>query len=133
VFVRDVSRRPECSSLPCNPNPGREVATKSAQRKKSPAALAGLGAVAIAVVYFAVQGGEYGTTDLVRQHRYLAVLQHEVDSLQSQVDSLSAWKRAIETDPLVQERLAREEFGMVKGDKEILYRFADALPASDKR
>ena len=109
------------------------MATRSAQKKKSPAALAVLGAVAIAVVYFAVQGGEYGTTDLVRQRQHLTVLQHEVDSLQAQVDSLSAWKRAIESDPLVQERLAREEFGMVKGDKEILYRFADSLPASEKR
>jgi hypothetical protein len=25
----------------------------------------------------------------------------------------------------VQERIAREEFGMVRGDKEILYRFAE--------
>jgi cell division protein FtsB len=109
------------------------VATKPARKGKSPAALAALGAVTLAVAYFAVQGGEYGTTDLVRQQRHLAVLQHEVDSLQAQVDSLSRWKRAIEADPLVQERLAREEFGMVKGDKEILYRFADALPAGEKQ
>ncbi|HEY3285913.1 MAG TPA: septum formation initiator family protein [Gemmatimonadaceae bacterium] len=81
--------------------------------------------VALGVAYFAVQGGEYGTTDLVRQSRRLAVLRHEVDSLQRQVDSLSRWKKSIETDPLVQERLAREEFGMVKGEKEMLYRFAE--------
>ena len=79
----------------------------------------------LAVSYFAVQGGEYGTTDLVRQGRRLAVLRHEVDSLQAQVDSLGRWKLAIETDPRVQERLAREEFGMVKGDKERLYRFVE--------
>ncbi len=93
--------------------------------KKPPAVLAMLAAIAIGVAYFAVQGGEYGTTDLLRQRRRLAVLQHDVDSLRSQVDSLVRWKRAIETDPIVQERLAREEFGMVKGDKEILYRFAE--------
>ena len=81
--------------------------------------------LALGVGYFAVQGGEYGTSDLVRQHRRMAVLRHEVDSLQRQVDSLSRWKRAIETDPVVQERLAREEFGMVKCDKEMLYRFAE--------
>ena len=102
------------------------MATRTAQqKKKAPAALAALGAVALAVTYFAVQGGEYGTTDLVRQRGRLAVLQHEVDSLQGQVDSLVRWKRAIDTDPLVQERLAREEFGMVKGDKEVLYRFVE--------
>ena len=84
-----------------------------------------LGGVALAVAYFAVQGGEYGTTDLLRQGRRLAVLRHELDSLQAQVDSLARWKLAIETDPLVQERLAREEFGMVKGDNERLYRFVE--------
>jgi cell division protein FtsB len=98
---------------------------KAAKTKRPPAVVALLAAVTIGVAWFAVQGGEYGTSDLWRQHRRLAVLRHEVDSLQRQVDSLSRWKRAIETDPAVQERLAREEFGMVKGDKEMLYRFAE--------
>ncbi len=101
------------------------AARKTAGDKKSPMALAVITAIALAVTYFAVQGGEYGTTDLLRQRGRLAVVQHEVDSLQAQVDSLQRWKRAIETDPLVQERLAREEFGMVKGEKEVLYRFAE--------
>ena len=109
------------------------MAAKSARKGKSPAALAAIGVAVLAVVYFAVQGGEYGTTDLVRQRRRLALLQHDVDSLQGQVDSLARWKLAIETDPLVQERLAREEFGMVRGDREILYRFADTLPTVEKR
>jgi cell division protein FtsB len=43
------------------------------------------------------------------------------------VDSLRTWKRALTSDPAVQERIAREEFGMVRGEKEILYRFADTL------
>ena len=33
-------------------------------------------------------------------------------------------KKAILTDPATQERIAREVFGMVRGDKELLYRFA---------
>ncbi|MFA6167361.1 MAG: septum formation initiator family protein [Gemmatimonadaceae bacterium] len=93
--------------------------------KRPPHVVAILAAVILGVGWFAVQGGEYGTSDLLRQHRRMTVLRHEVDSLQRQVDSLSRWKRAIETDPVVQERLAREEFGMVKGDKEMLYRFAE--------
>ena len=84
-----------------------------------------LAAVTVGVMYFAVQGGEYGTTDLLRQQHRMAQMRHEVDSLQRQVDSLTRWKKAIETDPLVQERLAREEFGMVKGDNEMLYRFVE--------
>jgi hypothetical protein len=31
----------------------------------------------------------------------------------------------VETDPKLQERIAREEFGMVRGSKELLYRFAE--------
>ena len=41
------------------------------------------------------------------------------------VDSLAKVKKAVQTDPAVQERIAREEFGMVRGNKEILYRFAE--------
>ncbi len=110
-----------------HPNRKRTVARPAARNadKKSPGALVAIGVAVLAVAYFAVQGGEYGTTDLVRQRGRLVVLQHEVDSLQAQVDSLSRWKRAIDTDPLVQERLAREEFGMVKGDREVLYRFVE--------
>ena len=84
----------------------------------------GLGALAIAVISFAVQGGEYGSTDLLSQKKRLARVTAVVDSLQERVDSLSAYKRAVETDPLTQERIAREEFGMVKPG-EVLYRFAD--------
>ena len=84
----------------------------------------GLGTLAIAVVSFAVQGGEYGTLDLLDQRRKLARVTAEVDSLQRVVDSLQAYKRLVETDPVTQERIAREEFGMVKPG-EVLYRFAD--------
>ena len=73
---------------------------------------------------FAIQGGEYGTTDLFKQRARRALLLARIDSLQSAVDSLTRQKRAIETDPALQERIAREEFGMVRGEKEMLYRFA---------
>lgn len=86
-------------------------------------------AVLTIAAVFAVQGGEWGTTDLVRQRSRLAKSRHDVDSLQHEVDSLKAYKKAIETDPLLQERIAREEFGMVKGNKEMLYRFIDPSPA----
>ena len=81
--------------------------------------------VVLAAATFAVQGGEYGTSDLFRQRERRRRLQAEVDTLQREVDSLTAWKRAVATDPAVQERIAREEFGMVRGDKEVLYRFAE--------
>ena len=84
-----------------------------------------IAAVVVAVLVFAVQGGEYGTTDLFRQRLRRQALLSRIDSLQRVVDSLNRQKRAIATDPAVQERIAREEFGMVRGDKEMLYRFAE--------
>jgi cell division protein FtsB len=79
----------------------------------------------IAVVLFAVQGGEYGTTDIVRQYRALARERVAVDSLEAEVTRLQAYRKAVEGDPATQERIAREEFGMVRGDREMLYRFTD--------
>ncbi len=84
-----------------------------------------VGCFALAVVAFAVQGGEYGTTDLLRQHRQLTRERVVVDSLAKAVERLKLRKKAVESDPATQERIAREEFGMVKGEKEMLYRFTD--------
>lgn len=76
----------------------------------------------LAAVVFAVQGGEYGTRDLMRLKTRRASLLATNDSLSRVIDSLKRYKRRIETDPALQERIAREEFGLVRGDKELLYR-----------
>ena len=81
-------------------------------------------AVMIAALVFAVQGGEWGTSDLLSQRARATRLRAQIDTLKRDVDSLARVKKAILTDPVVQERIAREEFGMVRGDKELLYRFA---------
>ena len=83
----------------------------------------------IAAALFAIQGGEYSTTDLLRQRAQGKRLTAEIDSLEHIVDSLQRYAHAVETDPAVQERIAREEFGMVK-DHEILYRFAEPADSS---
>jgi cell division protein FtsB len=88
---------------------------------------------AVLVAVFAVQGGEYSTLDLVRQRAHRAALHVEIDSLQREVDSLSRYAHTIETDPGLQERIAREEFGMVRGNKELLYRFAQTPTPSSAR
>jgi cell division protein FtsB len=82
--------------------------------------------MAVGVAVYAVQGGEYGTFDLMRQHSRRVALRAHIDTLQRQVDSLTRLAHSIQTDPAVQERIAREEFGMVRGSKELLYRFAPA-------
>lgn len=76
--------------------------------------------------FFAIEGGEFGTSDLIRQSQAQARLNRSIDSLRRVVDSLQRYRKAIETDPAVQERIAREVFGMVRGDKEIVYRFTDS-------
>lgn len=85
-----------------------------------------IGAAVVLALTFAVQGGEFGTLDLVRQRRDKARLVHSLDSLHRLVDSLKRYQTAVERDPATQERIAREVFGMVRGDKEILYRFTDS-------
>jgi cell division protein FtsB len=89
--------------------------------------------IILAALTFAVHGGEYSTLDLLRQRERKARLQAETDSLQREVDSLRGVARAIATDPATQERIAREEFGMVRGDKEILYRLTDPNDSSASR
>lgn len=80
--------------------------------------------VGVVAIWFAIQGGEYGTMDLLRQHRQRLQLVREIDSLGRAVDSLRRHKQRVLTDPKTQERIAREEFGMVRG-KELLYRIAE--------
>jgi cell division protein FtsB len=82
-------------------------------------------ALVVAATVFAIEGGEYGTWDLLTQRAREKRLRVEIDSLSRLVDSLVRYKRRVETDPKLQERIAREEFGMVRGSKELLYRFAD--------
>jgi cell division protein FtsB len=88
--------------------------------------------IAIAL-FFAVQGGEYSTRDLYVLHSRTRVITREVDSLQHQVDSLGRFLKLVKSDSATQERIAREEFGMVRGDKEILYRFGEAPTNGDRK
>jgi cell division protein FtsB len=73
-----------------------------------------------------VPGGEYGTLDLLGQRRTIAREKARVDSLERSIAQLQLERKAIEGDAATQERIAREEFGMVKGDRELLYRFVDS-------
>jgi cell division protein FtsB len=89
---------------------------------------AALAALAFAL-YFAVQGGEYGTTHLLQLRREAAEEQAQVDRLLHLVDSLEGAARAIQHDPRTQERVARESFGMIRRG-EFLYRIVpgDSAP-----
>ena len=81
-----------------------------------------IGAIAL---WFAVEGGEFGTRAIIRNNRQVTEYTRATDSLQHVVDSLKRYKTQLERDPVLQERIAREQFGMVKG-KELMYRFTDS-------
>jgi cell division protein FtsB len=72
-------------------------------------------------LYFAFQGGEYGVLDLRQLRQNVVEESTSVVRLKHQVDSLERVATAIERDPRMQERVARERFGMLKKG-EFLYR-----------
>src|SRR5581483_9006553 len=88
--------------------------------------------VVLGALVFAVQGGEFTTFDLLRQRRTKTQLTRSIDSLQKIDDSLRKYEDKLEHDPATQERIAREVFGMVRGDKELLYRFTDSTDSVPK-
>lgn len=63
---------------------------------------------------FAVQGGEYSTWDFLTLRREERGEVSRIAELRREVDSLEKEAKAVETDPVTQERLARELYGMLK-------------------
>jgi cell division protein FtsB len=86
----------------------------------TPARWAALAALAFAL-YFGIEGGEYGTFDVLALRRQEAAERAQVTRLRQLVDSLTREADAIEHDPRTQERVARERFGMIRKG-ELLYR-----------
>jgi len=84
----------------------------------------------VSLLYFAVQGGEYGTTDLLALRRQEVGERTQVERLKMVVDSLQRAAVAIERDPRTQERVARERFGMIRRG-ELLYRLVPADTAGE--
>ena len=79
-----------------------------------------VGGLVLAAVAFAVEGGEYGTRDLLALKRALREEQARIAELRREVDSLAKVERALRTDSATQERAARELYGMIRGG-ELLY------------
>ena len=80
------------------------------------------GVGALAVLVYAIEGGEYGTSDLLSQRDRQTALARQVEELAQDVDVMRAELKAVTSDPVRLERMAREEWGMVRGEKELLYR-----------
>ena len=73
------------------------------------------------VVYYAVEGGEYGASDLLGQREDVAELEAELALLRDTVAVLDTTLTRVSTDDYTLERIAREEYGLVRGEKELLY------------
>jgi len=72
------------------------------------------------MAYYAVEGGEYGTMDLLALRKQARGEREAIARLRMDVDSLRREQHALATDSVVQERVARELYGMIKPG-EILY------------
>ncbi len=84
-----------------------------------------IGLAVLVMVTFAVEGGEYGTIDLIRLKRQVRDEQGAILRLRHDVDSLSGLERALTSDPATQERVARELYGMIRPG-ELLYQVVPA-------
>jgi cell division protein FtsB len=78
-------------------------------------------AVLGASLIYAVFEGEYSTLDWLKLRRQERAEQAAIEQLTVEVDSLRRYAKAVATDRKLQERLAREEFGMIRKG-EFLYR-----------
>jgi len=86
-------------------------------RKTTLAALIVLAAAAV----FAFGGGEYGTLDWLELRRQERSEAETIARLEVEVDSLARYVKRVKTDRRLQERIAREDFGMIRKG-EFLYR-----------
>ena len=82
--------------------------------------IAGL-AAGVGLLALAAWGGEYSSADWIILRRQLAEERAKVTALRIEIDSLARLAHELETNPAVQERVAREQFGMIR-DGEVLYR-----------
>ena len=88
-------------------------------------------ALGCGLVWFAIEGGEYGTRALFAQRDRKAALEADVEQLQHEVDSLQNEKTLVLKNDAVLERIAREQYGMLKGTREILFWMNDVHAGGD--
>ena len=70
--------------------------------------------VVLALFGFALEGGTYGTRDLLALKAQVRDEQDRITRLRREVDSLARIEHALRTDPATQERVAREVYGMIR-------------------
>ncbi len=68
----------------------------------------------VAALIFAVEAGEYSTPQWLSLRSREKEMRAEVAALAREVDSLTAYRKLVETDAVTQERIAREQYGMLR-------------------
>jgi cell division protein FtsB len=86
-----------------------------------------IGVVLLAAAAFALLGGTYTTFDVFRLRSEVAQEREAIVQLKAAIDSLGKVAQAVERDPRTQERVARDQFGMIR-EGEHLYRI---VPSAD--
>ena len=86
-------------------------------RRTTLAALVVLAGAAV----FALGGGEYSTLDWLELRRQERAETEVIARLEVEVDSLAKYAERVKSDRRLQERIAREDFGMIRKG-EFLYR-----------
>ena len=84
-----------------------------------------VGAAVVGALYFFLFGGNYTFLDLWRMDRTLEAEVGELDDVRAEVQALQLKADSLATDSVVLERLAREQYGLIR-EGERLYRFVEA-------
>jgi cell division protein FtsB len=79
-------------------------------------------AMLIVALYYATFGGEYSIFELRAARAAVTDEEAALGELEACIDSLTAWADSVRSDPGTLERIAREQFGMIR-EGETLYRF----------
>ena len=87
-----------------------------------------LGVVGAAVL-FGLQAGEYSTWEWLALRREERGERERIRELKRELDSLLRYAKLVETDPETQERIAREQYGMLKaGEHAFIFVPSDSEP-----
>jgi cell division protein FtsB len=83
-------------------------------------------AMLLLAAYFAIFGGDYTVFDIGNIETLESERAAELAQTQAEIDSLQSVVAILESDPEAIERVAREDYGMIR-DGEILYRFREVV------
>jgi cell division protein FtsB len=73
-----------------------------------------IGLVVLGALVFAFQAGEYSTPQYLTLRATEREERARVELLTREIDSLTRLKKLVETDPAWQERIGREQYGMLR-------------------